>query len=121
MSDIVALKQLGSVEDYYDTFLSLLNSLQLSPEYALSIFVSNLKPEISSTVRLSFPKTLSHAFSLAKQLETLNYISTKRPFVPYKNPSQAPPNNFTSSNSPLKPSTLPPLLPTPNIPMLPTL
>ena len=119
MSNLVALKQHSSIDDYYDAFLSLLNSLQLSPEYALSIFISNLRLEISNTVRLFFPKTLSHAFNLARQLETLNYISFKRPFIPYKNPPQAPPIGHISSTSPIKPSTLPLLLPTSNIPMLP--
>ena len=66
MSDIVVLKQQGSVEEYYEAFLTLLNSLQLPPAYALSIFISNLRPEISNIVRLFFPKSLSHAFTLAK-------------------------------------------------------
>ena len=118
MADIVALKQLGTVEEYYEDFLSLLNSLQLSADYALSIFISNLKLEISKMVRLFCPKTLSHAFSLAKQLEALNQMSPRKPFVPYKNPPQAPPNSFSPPISPLIPSTLPPLLPTPNVPML---
>ena len=101
MSNIVALKQLGTMDDYYDDFLSLLNSLQLSPKYAFSIFSNNLKLKISKTVRLFFPKTLSHAFNLAKKIETLNYLSPRRPFVPYKNPSQAPPNSFLSFNQTL--------------------
>ena len=119
MSDIVTLKQYGSVDNYYDEFLSLLNSLQLSSDYGLSIFISNLKPDISKTVRLFFPKTLSHAFSLAKQIESLNYASPRKTFTPYKNPPQAPPYSFNPIQHTVKPSTLPPLLPTPNIPMLP--
>ena len=59
MSDIVTLKQYGSVDNYYDEFLALLNSLQLSSDYGLSIFISNLKPDISKTVRLFFPKTVT--------------------------------------------------------------
>ena len=62
MFDIVVFKQQGSMKDYYKAFLSLLNFLQLSSKYALSIFISNLKPEISHTIRLFFLKTLSHAF-----------------------------------------------------------
>ena len=99
MSDLMALKQHSSIEDYYDAFLSFLNSLQLSPEYAFSIFINNLRLEISNTIRLFFPKTLSHAFNLASQLETLNYISFKKPFILYKNPPQASPNGYTSSTS----------------------
>ena len=84
MSDIVVLKQQGSVEEYYEAFLTLLNSLQLPPAYALSIFISNLKPEISNTVRLFFPKSLSHALTLAKQLELLNQMAPRKTFTPYK-------------------------------------
>ena len=89
MSDIVVLKQQGSVEEYYEAFLTLLNSLQLPPAYALSIFISNLKPKISNTVRLFFPKSLSHAFTLVKQLELLNQMAPRKTFTPYKNPSSS--------------------------------
>ena len=119
MSEVVALKQHGTVDDYYDEFLSLLNALQLSSDYSLSIFISNLKPEISKMVRLFYPKTLSHAFCLAKQLESLYYIAPRRTFTPYKNPPQALSNSFSALPNTPKPSHLPPLLPTPNIPMLP--
>ena len=59
MADLVALKQVGTVDDYYDDFLSLLNSLHLSADYALSIFISNLKLDISKMVRLFCPKTFT--------------------------------------------------------------
>ena len=80
MSDIVALKQQGSVEDYYEVFLTLLNALQLPPAYALSIFISNLRPEISNTVKLFFPKTLSHAFTLAKTVRIIESNGTQKNF-----------------------------------------
>ena len=69
MLEIISLKQTASVEDYYEKFESLLNLLQLLDDYALSIFISNLKPNISRLVRLFYPKTLTHALNLAKQLE----------------------------------------------------
>ena len=68
MSDLVSLKQVNSVEDYYDQFLSFLNALQFSPNYALSIFISNLKPKTTKTVKFFHPKTINHTFNLAKQL-----------------------------------------------------
>ena len=52
MSELVSLHQTQSVEVYYEQFLSLLNSLQLSSDYTLSIFTSKLKPEIAKTVTL---------------------------------------------------------------------
>ena len=66
MLEIVSLKQTQTVDDFYDEFESLLNLLQLPEDYALSIFISNLKPEISQYVHLFYPKTLTHAFHLAK-------------------------------------------------------
>ena len=71
MLEIISLKQTASVEDYYEEFESLLNLLQLLDDYTLSIFISNLKPNISRLVRLFYPKTLTHALNLAKQLEAL--------------------------------------------------
>lgn len=46
MVDLVTLKQLGTVEQYHDVFVSLLNQWHLPEPYALSIFNSNLKLEI---------------------------------------------------------------------------
>ena len=55
MLDLVTLKQTHTVDEYYDEFESLLNLLQLPDDYALSIFISNLKPELSKPVRLFYP------------------------------------------------------------------
>ena len=63
-----SISQTGTVEDYYEQFLLLLNTLELSSEHALSIFNSNLKGDIGKTVRLFYPQTLMHAFNLAKQI-----------------------------------------------------
>ena len=46
MSDLVSLKQTTIVETYYEDFLVILNSLQLPKDYALSVFISNLKSDI---------------------------------------------------------------------------
>ena len=63
---LLLLKQTATVEDYYDEFESLLNLLQLPDDYALSIFINNLKPEISKPLRLFYPKTLTYALNLAR-------------------------------------------------------
>lgn len=52
MAKLVSLKQLGSVDQFHDVFLSLLNQLNLPETYALSLFLSNLKSEIGQYVRL---------------------------------------------------------------------
>ena len=87
MSDLVSLKQVNTVEEYYEEFESLLNLLQLADDYALSVFISNLKSDLSKSVRLFYPKTLNHALSLAKQMESLVYNLPRKPFTPYKNTS----------------------------------
>ena len=79
MSDLVSLKQTLTMDEYYEEFEALLNLLQLSEEYALSIFVSNLKPEISKSVRLFYPKDITHALNLAKQMETIIHNPPKKP------------------------------------------
>lgn len=43
MIDSISLRQVGTVNQYHDAFISLLNQLQLPEQYALSIFISNLK------------------------------------------------------------------------------
>ena len=119
MSELVSLKHTTTVEDFYEDFLYILNSLQLPNDYAMSIFISNLKSDIAKTVRLFSPKTMNHALNLAKQLESLAGSSIRRPFIPYKNPPSAPPNP-SSTPSPIRNQNLPPLLPTPNLPQLPS-
>lgn len=78
MSELVSLKQSGLMEDYYDHFLSILIALQLIPEYVVSIFTSNLNPDIAKAVRLFHPKSITHAFILAKQLESLSPNTFKK-------------------------------------------
>ena len=107
MLGLVSLKQISTVEEFYEEFESLLNLLQLPDDYALSIFVGNLKLDISKSLRLFHPKTLTHALTLAKQLESLMFNVPRKPFVPY----QKPLNTIT-------PSVSAPLLPKPNLPPL---
>ena len=87
MSELVSLRQTNSVEEYYEEFEALLNLLQLSDDYSLSIFISNLKSDLSKSVRLFHPTTLTQALNLAKQMEALMYHMPRKPYIPYKNPS----------------------------------
>ena len=127
MSELVSLKQSASVEEYYEEFESLLNLLDLTDDYSLSVFVSNLKPEIAKSVRLFSPKTMTHAFTLAKQVESMLYTLPRKPYSPYRNAlitqpaptaTTSPRPYFSSTHNNLSPShnNLPPLLPTPKIP-----
>ncbi|TYH88380.1 hypothetical protein ES332_D01G184200v1 [Gossypium tomentosum] len=71
MVELVMLKQHGSVDQFYDGFLNLLNQLNLQETYALSIFISNLKPEIGQYLRLFKPQTLLKGYNLARQVENI--------------------------------------------------
>ena len=119
MLELVSLKQTNSVKEYYEEFESLLNLLNLSYDYALSVFIDNLKSDISKSVRLFFPKTLNHALNLAKQMEAVMHNLPKKPFNLYKYPT--PNQNYSPSPISLNESTytynqkLPPLLPTPRM------
>ena len=42
MLELVSLKHIGIVEEFYDKFESLLNILHLPDDYVLSVFISNL-------------------------------------------------------------------------------
>ena len=118
MSELVSLKQANTVEEYYEEFEALLNLLNLSDEYSLSIFISNLKQDISRSVRLFQPKTLTHALNLAKQMELLIYDLPRKTFTPYKSTVNQPPSYSSNTLQPksqisIKPHQLPDILPTP--------
>ena len=111
MLELVGLKQTQTIEEYYDEFESLLNLVQLSDEYALSIFVSNLKPKLSKLVRLFYPQSLTHALNLAKQLKSMIFNIPRKPYIPYKNPEPVLPIQIIQQ--PLPRVELPLLLPIP--------
>ncbi|KAK5836222.1 hypothetical protein PVK06_011990 [Gossypium arboreum] len=77
MRELVHLKQHGTVEQYQDAFVGLLNQLHLPESYALSIFLSNLKVEIGYYLDLFEPSTLIEAFQLTRKIEVLLSYSTK--------------------------------------------
>lgn len=78
MAELVTLKQIGTVDQYHDGFLSLLNQLNLPEMYALNIFLSNLKLEIGQYLRLFKPQSLVEAFNLARQVENIVFGTAKR-------------------------------------------
>ena len=119
MLDLVTLKHTITVEDYYEYFLQILNSLQLLVEYSMSVFISNLKLDISKIVRLFSPQSFTQTLNLAKQLEAIAQNPVRKPFIPYRNAPSAPPNVSPPSSS-FKPYSLPPLLFTLNLPQLPS-
>lgn len=78
----MSLKQIGSVDQYHDGFLSLLNQLNLPEMYVLSIFLSNFKPEIDQYLKLFKPQSLVEGFNLARQVENIVFGPAKRDNIP---------------------------------------
>ena len=73
------------------------NSL-LNIHWVLSSSISSQRYKNSKTIP---KKKLTHALNLAKQLESFTHNSTRRPWIPYKIPPTAPPNNHPSPVRPL--------------------
>ncbi|KAL4326013.1 hypothetical protein GQ457_11G028360 [Hibiscus cannabinus] len=77
-SELLALRQTESVEQFYEEFIHLLNQVQLPDEYVLSMFKNHLRLEISQYLQLLQPKTLMDAFHLAKHLEKAFFPAQKK-------------------------------------------
>ena len=72
------LKQVGTVEQYQESFDALLNRVELSANHAISCFLGGLCEEIQSAVRMFKPQTIHDAYCLAKLQEaTLVSIAKK--------------------------------------------
>ncbi|KAD2394418.1 hypothetical protein E3N88_41395 [Mikania micrantha] len=66
MGALKALNQTGTLDEYYDEFDLLLNKVSIPEEYAISLFLEGLKPEIRCHVKLFKPTTLRDSYSLAR-------------------------------------------------------
>lgn len=79
---MVTLKQQRTIEQYQDMLVGILNQLHLPKAYALSIFLSNLKTEISHYLELFEPSTLMEAFQLVRKIEVLLSCSGRKSTMP---------------------------------------
>ena len=78
LAELIKLRQVGTVEQYQESFGSLLNRVDLPPLHALCCFLSGLNEEIQNAVRMFKPNTLYDAYCLAKLQEaTLASIARK--------------------------------------------
>ncbi|GJX25621.1 retrotransposon-related protein [Tanacetum coccineum] len=72
------LKQVTTVQLYQEQFEALMNKVELSEAYAVSLFIGGLKDDISMSVRMFKPNTLTDVYCLAKMQEaTLQVVKTK--------------------------------------------
>ena len=103
LTELLSLKQTGTVVEYHDQFVFLLANVELFKGYAISLFLNGLKNEIQPSVRLFKSKTIQQAFVLAHlqecTLKTLHQKSTttlQEPITTF----QEPPLQCTPTNLP---------------------
>jgi len=72
MVELLRLRQKTSVDAYHEEFNSIITRLKLSDDHILRCFLGGLKKEIQMMVRMFRPKSLQHAFTLARTYEGTN-------------------------------------------------
>lgn len=71
MSDLVNLRQTGTVTEFQEAFDRIMTQLNLSVKYAISVFLAKLKPELGDAVRIHKPFSLPQAYHLARLQESI--------------------------------------------------
>ena len=66
LTELLNLKQIGIVVEYYDQFVFLLENVELFEGDAISLFLNELKNSIHQHVKMFMPTTLQQAFVIAK-------------------------------------------------------
>ncbi|KAL0351495.1 UNVERIFIED_CONTAM: hypothetical protein Scaly_1538200 [Sesamum calycinum] len=79
MSELMNLKQTGTIQEYMDRFDELLNCLELTEAYAMSCFLAGLREEIALQVRMFKSKMMQEVISLERlQDQALRLNSSSR-------------------------------------------
>ncbi|KAH9646382.1 hypothetical protein KPL70_024860 [Citrus sinensis] len=125
------LTQKSSVAEFQTKFENLMNKVTgISEPLLISFFITGLRVDIRRELLLSRPSSLMEAFALARMFEARGDESkvTSRPWSKWTHKTTTPSFHPTTTNhSPASapainppqpaPSTLPPLLPTPSLPI----
>ncbi|KAF1882979.1 hypothetical protein Lal_00003161 [Lupinus albus] len=100
---LLALKQLGTVEEYVEEFEKYVGALkEIDPEFVKGIFLNGLKEEVRVEVRLYEHPTLSEVIHKSIMIEEKNVILQKKISPnPY-----ARPTSFNRSNFPTRSVTV---------------
>nr|DAD20694.1 TPA_asm: hypothetical protein HUJ06_022157 [Nelumbo nucifera] len=78
MSELMSLKQSGSVVEYMEQFENILTRVELTEEYKIICFITGLEYETQMHVRMFHPTIIQHATNLAKLFEsTQKYKQSK--------------------------------------------
>ncbi|GJZ76963.1 reverse transcriptase [Tanacetum coccineum] len=72
------LKQTTNVQVYQDSFEELLNKVELSKSYAVSLFIRGLREDIAYAVRMFRPTSPIDVFCLSKLQEANNSVSKSK-------------------------------------------
>ncbi|KAH0679674.1 hypothetical protein KY284_020759 [Solanum tuberosum] len=97
MSELKLVKQTGSVKDYQNEFDKIMTRLTILPEYAISSFITGLRPEIGLTVKNHMPFSLPQAYQLARNTEAQVQAQLKLTrFPPSASGSQYKNNSYSS-------------------------
>jgi len=103
--------QSGSVQDYYREFIPLVNLVQgITTDVLLDCFLSGLKIDIRRDIIAQNPTSLLHVVSLAKLFEE-KYLPKQETSLTHSYPKY----QLSSLAQTTKSTSLPPLLPNPNI------
>ena len=70
MTELLALKQSGTIAQFHDQFEFYLGRVDLIEQYVISFFLSGLKLVIQQQVRMLMSKILNQAYTLAQLQET---------------------------------------------------
>nr|TKS09199.1 hypothetical protein D5086_0000096030 [Populus alba] len=74
LEELMELRQSGDLEEYIQDFDILWNKAEVNEKQALVIFLGGIDLEIKNTVKMFEPKTLKHAYNLARlQANTLTH------------------------------------------------
>ncbi|XP_017434719.2 uncharacterized protein LOC108341562 [Vigna angularis] len=105
MSDLMKLRQTGSVVEHHDHFDVITSRLDLSDNHLLSCFLGGLEKDIQLTVKMFQPQDLRKTFHLAKLYESAS-ASNMPPKFSLKSPSAY--TNTMAILPPPKPLNKPP-------------
>ncbi|XP_021974785.1 uncharacterized protein LOC110869888 [Helianthus annuus] len=107
--------QTGDLETYCDEFDENLLRVTIAEEYAISLFIKGLKPELGGPVSMFDPKTMKEAYMLAKKQKVANDRVKNQYKTPFN--SKPTPSTFVANPKPL--SSLKPPVNTSHLPLLP--
>ncbi|GKB01117.1 hypothetical protein Tco_0829161 [Tanacetum coccineum] len=95
MVELKNLRQATLVQVYQDLFEALMNKVELTESYAISLFIGGLKDEIGMAVRMFKPTKLTDVYCLAKMQEQTIAVSKGRHALVLSTPK----NSFVNPNA----------------------